>query len=230
MVWHLGRGELLVRALNDLECWVGVAAIHVVAPCAASTALACTRPRWSRLFGMGAIAVAVSLAVAACGDGMEGAPDTSVLDASVPDAISLDVADGTGVSGQHAYIKASNTDKDDLLGWSVALSQSGDTLAVGAPGEDSSATGVDGDQDDNSAWTSGAVYVFRRTDSTWAQHAYVKASNTDPRDGFSRSVALSASGDTLAVGAPGEASSAAGVNGDQTDNSTEDCGVVYVFH
>ena len=56
-------------------------------------------------------------------------------------------------------MKASNTEAKDWFGWSVALS--GDTLAVGAYSEDSAATGIDGDETDNSAVTSGAVYVFQ---------------------------------------------------------------------
>jgi hypothetical protein len=38
----------------------------------------------------------------------------------------------------------------------------GTTLAVGAIGEDSQATGIDGDEADNSRLTSGAAYVFER--------------------------------------------------------------------
>ena len=59
---------------------------------------------------------------------------------------------------QAAYIKASNTAKDDSFGRGVALS--GDTLAVTAILEDSAATGVNSNQDDNNAMDSGAVYVF----------------------------------------------------------------------
>ena len=43
-------------------------------------------------------------------------------------------------------------------GGSVALS--GDTLVAGAPGEDSSATGIDGDQTSNDRSVAGAAYVF----------------------------------------------------------------------
>ena len=58
----------------------------------------------------------------------------------------------------------------------------GDLLAVGADLEDSDATGVDGDQDNNNASLSGAVYLFRRNASgEWRQVAYLKASNTEPR-------------------------------------------------
>jgi hypothetical protein len=60
---------------------------------------------------------------------------------------------------QQAYLKASNTEVDDNFGYSVSLS--GDTLAIAATGEDSNATGVNGNQADNSAASAGAVYVFQ---------------------------------------------------------------------
>jgi hypothetical protein len=44
----------------------------------------------------------------------------------------------------------------------VRLSSDGDTLAVGAYNESSAATGVNGNQADNSVDESGAVYVFAR--------------------------------------------------------------------
>ena len=138
---------------------------------------------------------------------------------------------------QQAYIKASNTDAFDSFGISVSLSTDGNTLAVGATGEDSSAIGINGDQTDNTftfannpfADRAGAVYVFTRSGSEWEQQAYIKASNTDGSDAFGDSVSLSADGNTLAVGASSEASSATGVNGDQNDNAAEDAGAVYVF-
>lgn len=131
--------------------------------------------------------------------------------------------------GQQAYLKASNTDEQDLFGLAVALSDDGNTLAVGALGESSSATGVDGNQADNSSFNSGAVYVFARNGTTWSQQAYVKASNTGRADHFGEAVALSGDGNTLAVGAWRERSNATGVNGNQADNSAQDSGAVYVF-
>ena len=128
------------------------------------------------------------------------------------------------------YFKASNAGRDDAFGGSVALSADGNTLAVGATHESSVATGINGDQTDNSASNSGAVYVFVRSNGQWQQEAYVKASNTDIRDFFGRSVSLSADGNTLAVGASGERSAATGINGDQADNSLMfNGGAVYVF-
>lgn len=127
---------------------------------------------------------------------------------------------------QQAYIKASNTEEFDQFGFSVALS--GDTLAVGARYEDSNATGINGDQANNSALDSGAVYVFTRSGTTWSQQAYIKASNAEAGDTFSEpSIALA--GDTLAVGVPGEDSNATGIDGDQMDNSANGAGAVYVF-
>lgn len=127
------------------------------------------------------------------------------------------------------YFKASNTDSNDLFGDSVSLSADGTTLVVGATGEGSAATGINGDQADNSSLFSGAVYVFARSDGLWQQQAYLKASNNDGGDNFGRSVFLSADGKTLAVGANREASAATGINGDQTDNSATNAGAVFIF-
>jgi cysteine-rich repeat protein len=130
---------------------------------------------------------------------------------------------------QQAYVKASNTDHEDRFGHSVALSADGATLAVGASDEGSAATGVDGDQTNDTLAAAGAAYVFTRTGTTWSQQAYVKASNTDALDHFGMSVALSADGTRLAVGAPFEASTATGVDGDQTLNTASLSGALYLF-
>ena len=129
---------------------------------------------------------------------------------------------------QQAYLKASNTGRQDFFAYSVAVS--GATVVIGAPRESSNATGVNGDPNNDDAAWSGAAYVFVRSGSTWSQQAYLKASNAEEDDNFDWSVAIS--GDTLVVGAWGEASNATGVNGDQSDNSASLFGVAgaaYVF-
>ena len=78
-----------------------------------------------------------------------------------------------GIWSLQASLKASNADAGDQFGWSVAVS--GDTVVVGAPFEDGNATGVNGDQGDNSAANSGAAYVFVRSVGGWSQQAYLKA-------------------------------------------------------
>ncbi|MBK8170386.1 MAG: integrin [Sandaracinaceae bacterium] len=145
-------------------------------------------------------------------------------------------ARASSVWSQQAYVKASNTDAGDVFGYSVALSSDGSTLAVGARSESSNATGVGGNQADNSANRAGAVYVFTRAASVWTQQAYLKASNAAGGDGsagwgdwFGAAVALSSDGNTLAVGADGEGSKATGVGGNQADNTAINAGAVYVF-
>ena len=130
---------------------------------------------------------------------------------------------------QQAYVKASNTGVTDHFGPSVYLSSDGNTLAVGAADEDSSATGIGGTESDNTATDSGAVYVFTRSGTTWTQQAYVKASNSAGGDGFGGSVSLSSDGNTLAVGSWLEDSSATGSGGDQTNNAVSASGAVYLY-
>jgi hypothetical protein len=111
----------------------------------------------------------------------------------------------------------------------VAVSVDGNTLAVGAPNEASAATGIDGNEADNSASMAGAVYVFTRAGTTWSQQAYIKASNTRSGALFGVAVALSADGSTLAVGSRLESSAATGINGNEADTSATGAGAVYVY-
>ncbi|MCX4246383.1 hypothetical protein [Paraliomyxa miuraensis] len=151
-------------------------------------------------------------------------------------AVYVFTRDGMGSWSQQAYLKASNTGASDQFGWSVALSEDGNTLAVGTDGESSNANGVNpgpAAEADDSASGSGAVYVFTRDGmGTWSQQAYLKASNTGSVDFFGTSVALSADGSTLAVGARQEDSNANGVNpgpAAEANNSANNAGAVYVF-
>ena len=130
---------------------------------------------------------------------------------------------------QQSYLKASNTEAGDGFGIDVSLSKDGNTLAVGARGEDSNATGINGDSSNNSVANSGSAYVFVRSGNTWSQQAYVKASNPEANDYFGQSVSISGDGTTLAVAAYQEDSNATGVNGNQADNSTANSGAVYVY-
>jgi cysteine-rich repeat protein len=116
-------------------------------------------------------------------------------------AVYLFVRNGTTWS-QQAYLKASNTDAGDFFGDAVALSADGSSLVVGAPQEDSSSAGVNGDQGDNSVTDSGAAYVFVRSGATWTQQAYLKATSPKNTDVFGRAVTISADGNTVGVAAP----------------------------
>jgi hypothetical protein len=130
---------------------------------------------------------------------------------------------------QTAYLKAEHADEDDFYGWSLALSSNGDVLAIGAPRDDSDAEGVTSDWANNGAPSAGAAYVYSLENLDWSLTNYLKASNTNANDTFGRTVTISHDGNTLAVSATGEDSQATGVNGDQTDNSTEAVGAVYLY-
>ena len=67
-----------------------------------------------------------------------------------------------GLWEQKAYVKASNTEGNDWFGSAVSLSADGNTLAVGATGEDGTTTGIStGDNStNNSAPDAGAVYLY----------------------------------------------------------------------
>src|SRR6266853_5300248 len=73
----------------------------------------------------------------------------------------------------------------------------------------------------------------------WKQIAYLKASNPAEDAHFGcggtltghagNSSAVSADGNTMAIGAPHESSGAKGINGNQSDASVYSAGAVYVF-
>jgi FG-GAP repeat protein len=160
-------------------------------------------------------------------------------DHSIPQAGAVYVFTRAGTRWtQQAYVKASNTGEagatpdsfgdGDQFGVSIALSDDGRTLAVGAITEDSGASGINGNQADNSAMSSGAVYVFTLSGATWSQQAYIKAANPDPGDLFGYAVALSADGNTLGVGSYDEGGASRGING-PADNMRRGSGAAYVF-
>lgn len=120
------------------------------------------------------------------------------------------------------YLKASNTDTEDYFGESIAID--GDTIVVGAPGESSNATAINGNQSDNSEEFSGAAYVFVRTSAGWQQQAYLKPNNTETYDYFGNEVAIS--GDTIVVAADEESSAS---TSDPQNNSAFVAGAVFVF-
>jgi len=124
-----------------------------------------------------------------------------------------------------ADLQAGNPGLGDKFGYSVAIS--GDLIVVGAPGEDSATTQINGDANSNSYSNAGAAYVFARTGTNWIQEAYLKPANTGAGDEFGGSVAID--GDRIVVGARREASGATSVNGDMDDNSSAGRGAAYLF-
>jgi len=179
------------------------------------------------------ILVSMALALGAWSAAPAGALETAAGHGAPPEGLSEGdwaqiralMMEGDVPNSQGAYLKASNTGAFDWFGWSVAVS--GGTVVVGAKGEDSSATGVNGDQTNDLEENSGAAYVFTRSGATWSQQAYLKASNTGAGDNFGWSVAID--NDTIVVGAAYEDSNATGVNGPQDNNDDSTSGAAYVF-
>ncbi len=161
--------------------------------------------------------------------------NTMAVGAPHADTVYVFSRNGTAWS-QQSMVKATKTGAE--FGHAVALSADGNTMAVSAYFESSGAKGINGNQADDSIPQAGAVYVFTRRGTAWMRQAYIKASNTGEAgvgdqfgegDQFGFSLALSGDGNTLVAGATGEDSKAAGINGDQADNSLDGSGAVYVF-
>ncbi|MEW5739137.1 MAG: EGF domain-containing protein [Myxococcota bacterium] len=126
-----------------------------------------------------------------------------------------------------AYLKTTNSGVGDAAGTSVALRGDGALIAIGAPGEDSDATGVESNLTNEDAQDSGAVFLFVYSGGTWTRGVTVKASNTGTGDAFGAK--LAAGTDTMLVAAPGEDSNATMVDGDQANNDALESGAAFVF-
>jgi len=146
--------------------------------------------------------------------------------------VGASLEDGTSVSGTTtecgaAYIfernvsgnwvekkilRASNLDKDDRFGESVAIS--GNYAIISATWEDSDNTDVYHD--------SGAVYIFERSDSTptgvWNQKTILRSDNIERNDYFGTSVSIS--GTYAIVSTRYE---------DGVSNAVTNCGAAYIF-
>ncbi|MFL9806314.1 hypothetical protein AB6D40_022685 [Vibrio cyclitrophicus] len=109
--------------------------------------------------------------------------------------------DNTELNAMIGFLNASSPEASAQFGHTVVLSSDGDTLAVGAPSENSD--GVAG---------SGAVYIYSQTEGVWSLSQRLDASyNTPSRIKssalFGSSLSLSGDGKVLAVGANAEGDS-----------------------
>lgn len=147
-------------------------------------------------------------------------PNNDAYDAGAAYIFTRDTMDNWS---QQAYLKAANAGVGDQFGWSVAVS--GDTAAIGAPQESGDAASTSA-APNNNASQAGAGYIFTRTDATWTQQDYLKASNAEGSDKFG--YGISVDGDTAIVGSIAESgdpsSTAASPN-----NDAPDAGAAYVF-
>lgn len=119
--------------------------------------------------------------------------DTAVVASSYAD---VGAVDGAGVA--NVYVRAngvwtlqarlSAADPKPFSNYARALAIAGDTIVVGAASADGAVS------------SSGAVYVYTRSGTTWTQSAKLSASDGEGFSDFGLAVALA--GDRIAVGAP----------------------------
>ncbi|WP_052810624.1 hypothetical protein [Variovorax paradoxus] len=166
-----GNGEvLLVGASRDSDAGYAVAgALYVYRRVGAGYQLeqriSAPFPRQEGRFGGYGTAVSANGSLIAIASFRDGAASTGVNGDMTPvagnttGAVMLYEKPGATWTLK-TFVKAPNPDNDDAFGYGLALSGDGKTLAVGATNEDSNATGIGGNQADNSASNVGAVYLY----------------------------------------------------------------------
>ncbi len=174
----------------------------------------------------------------------EDSVNGEAVDSTEPNSGAVYVYERNSQSGVWAYkqtLKADIARTNDKFG--MALAMSGDTIAVGAPFENTNSTNIvmganklddllkekppNSPRLDTSAIDSGAVYLFTKTSGSWTQSAYIKASNMDPGDAFGSALAIKSG--LLIVGAPQEDSNGIGLDRNKANNASENAGAVYVY-
>ena len=130
-----------------------------------------------------------------------------------------------------AHLKAPTRQSMDNFGRMTALD--GNTLLIGAPGDDSCSTSPVSTSvaTDNGCSSAGAAYGFERVGGAWQFSAYFKAPRMTAGEGDSFGWSVALHGDTLVVGALNEDScSTTPVSTTaSTDNDCSNAGAAYVF-
>jgi len=188
-----------------------------------------------------------TLAVSAPYEGGDSASTIAAPNNNAPraGAVYVFTRDAIGAWDRHAaYLKASNAegavagqaDGGDQLGLGLGLSADGNTLVAGAWNEDGDSNSHTDpsqsiDLSNNGAADAGAAYVFTRSGpNSWAQQAYLKASNADVGDQFGAAVSLSSNGNVVAIGAFHEDGRVGDDGSPGNDhNGGEETGAAYVF-
>ncbi|MEM9193678.1 MAG: hypothetical protein AAGF12_31170, partial [Myxococcota bacterium] len=134
------------------------------------------------------------------GDAM---PDTGIIGCVVGETCGYELGE---------FLKAPGARPQSNAGATLALSDDGRILAVGAPNDPSGASGTECDGIGPCAasvaqWAfRGSVQIWVRHDATWQRGTFVKAPESADRDFFGVEIALSGDGRTLAVGTLDESS------------------------
>ena len=134
------------------------------------------------------------------GQRVEMSADGNTIVISAPKTESVYVFQSNdGLAWQETQrLRASNHYPGDHFGSGLAISDDGDSIAVGAPAERSKSEDL---PNDNSFYGSGAVYIFSRQGQQFIETDYVKEQIPAPHRQFGRR--LAAAGSTFAVSCPG---------------------------
>lgn len=111
------------------------------------------------------------------------------------------VFEQTSSTWAHTATLVAQNDTTGTGCFGAGLAVSGTTIAVGHACDDSNQSTITTNaSNDDSAVSSGAVYVFTKASNVWSQQAYIKSKANQVGAAFGSSVALD--GDTLVVGIP----------------------------
>jgi hypothetical protein len=95
---------------------------------------------------------------------------------------------------QEAKLESDDAEASDMFGVAVSISGDGNTVVVGATGEDTA-------WDNSTQAGAGAAYVFARSGSTWSQEGKLQGNIVQTNTSFGHSVSISDDGNTVIVGA-----------------------------
>ena len=140
-----------------------------------------------------------------------GAPGTDEGDLNENVGTAYVFTESNGAWSQEAELEASDGSADDRFGGSVAITDDGTTVVIGASGHEET-TG------DATAENVGAAYVYARRGGAWTQETRLTADDGSDGDRFGSSVAVAGDAPTALVGA----------KWDRNDNGIE-AGSAYVF-
>lgn len=110
-------------------------------------------------------------------------------------------------NSEEAMLSASDKAAEDYFGSTIAIDDTGTRVIVGAYGADT-----------NSLNYAGKAYIFVRSGSSWTQEAILKANTPAITEYFGFNVAITGSGDRVAIGAYG------------ANGSIASSGALYIFN
>lgn len=131
-----------------------------------------------------------------------GETNANATNTSENDNVYIYVRNGTSWSKQ--TVLNNGNKPNDSFGWSLSLSNNGNSLLIGAQ---------------NGTDMEGIVYHYVRNGSAWSKKTTIVASDMSSSDNFSNSVAISSNGDKAIIGAFTKGSNNGGIYLEQLSNN-----------